>query len=113
MEKLSEAEREMLEGATVDASKGKPKKGDYTLEQQEVIDAFEKVASQDKAHRAIVENIKSHGIFEGRGDSFEQIFASIKNLKKTGVPPDELQAALNKQVGQMLTRYGKTIGPAA
>jgi len=106
---LSPEEREMMEGATVEATAEEQEAAvKYTPEQQKIIDAFEAAAARDENYKKIVDSIKERGIFEGKGDAFEQIQTALKNLEKTGATPEQIDEALNRQVFKMVERYSET-----
>jgi len=103
------AQSEMLEEATVEASpEEKEAAKKYSPDQQKVIDAFEAIAKKDENYKKIVEGIKARGIFEGRGDIYEQILKAMKNLEERGVPPEQIEKSLNEQVGKRVERFGDT-----
>lgn len=106
---FSRAEKEMMEKATVEASAAEKEAAlKYSPEQQKVIDAFEAVAAKDENYKKIVDRLKTGGIFEGKGDAYEQIFNAMKNLEERGVAVEEIDEALNRQVGKMVERMSDT-----
>lgn len=106
-EKLSDPELEMMADVAVEPTKEETEAAQYSPDQQKVINAFEAIASQSDDYRRIVDRLKAGGIFEGKGDAYEQILKAVKNLEERGVPAEQIDEALNKQVSNMVGRYSE------
>lgn len=106
--KLTEAELEMMGEAVVEPTKEDQEAAKYSADQQKVIDAFEAMSAKDENYKKIVDGLKAGGIFEGKGDAYEQILKAMKNLEERGVPVEQIDEALNKQVGNMVERMSDT-----
>lgn len=109
---LSPEERQMMEEATVEATEKEKSEAEYTELQQKVIDAFEAVANKSEDYKKIVNRIKEGGIFEGRGDAYEQILSSLKSLETAGASLEDIEEALKKRVEKLVERYSEA-RPAA
>ena len=106
-EKLTDSELEMMADVTVEPTKEEVEAAEYSPEQQRVIDAFEAIAAQSEDYRRIVDRLKAGGVFEGKGDAYEQILKAVKSLEERGVSPEQIDEALNKQVANMVGRYSE------
>jgi tryptophanyl-tRNA synthetase len=106
-EKLTDAELEMMAGATVEPSKEEVEAAQYSPDQQRVVNAFEAIANQSEDYRRIVDRLKEGGIFEGKGDAYEQILKAVNNLEERGLSLEQIDEALDKQVANMIGRYSE------
>lgn len=102
--KLTDAELEMMSETVVEPTKEDVESTKYSADQQKVIDAFEAMSAKDENYKKIVDGLKERGIFEGKGDAYEQILKAVKNLEERGVAAEEIDEALNKQVSKMVER---------
>ena len=96
MEALSPAEREMMEGATVEASKEEMEAANYTPEQQVVADALEALASRGAAEQKFVNAIKDKGLFTGTGSTGDRMLSALKSRKNEGMSEEDLRKQAKK-----------------
>jgi hypothetical protein len=92
------------EGATRMAKEAGGEEEKYSADHQKVIDAFDAMAVKDENYKKIVDGLKERGIFEGKGDAYEQILVAMNSLKEKGVTEEQIDEALNKQVSKMVER---------